>query len=414
MTPPNPASAPGPRFAGRMAQVRPNAIRELLRLGDDPAIVSFGGGYPDPALFPVEELAAVYADLLTPQHATALQYTASVGNPRLREQVAARLTADGMPAGPDEVLILQGAQQGLDLVAKLLLDPGDVVLTENPTFLGALIAFNPYQPRYATVPLDDDGLDTGALEVLLRDWPAGERRPAFLYTVPEFQNPGGVTMSLRRREHLVELAGRYGLVVLEDTPYRDLRYSGERLPTLRHLAGSTGAGHNPVIHLGSFSKILAPSMRLGWATADPDVMAALVLLKTASDTQCSTLNMAATAAYLDRYDLDAHVGRLCAAYRRKRDLALATIDACWPASVRCTRAEGGLFTWATFPEGFDAADFMQRRMLPEAKLAWVPGATFFPVDEQPHHARISFSALPEDVLRDGLERLGALLVDELG
>jgi 2-aminoadipate transaminase len=400
-----------------MARVRPNAIRELLRLGDDPSIVSFGGGYPDPTLFPMEELAAVYADLLTPAHATALQYTASVGNPRLREQVAARLTGDGMPAGADDVLILQGGQQGLDLVAKLLLDPGDVVVTENPTFLGALIAFNPYQPRYATVPLDDDGLDTDALEALLRGWPTGERRPAFLYTVPDFQNPGGVTMSLRRRRHLVELAFRYGLTVLEDTPYRELRYSGERLPTLRSLAGAAGDGSgagNPVIHLGSFSKILAPSMRLGWATADPDVMAALLLLKTATDTQCSTLNMAATAAYLDRYDLDAHITRLCDAYRRKRDLALATVARTWPASVRCTRAEGGLFTWASFPEGFDAADFMQRRMLPEARVAWVPGGTFFPVHEEPHHARISFSSLPEDTLQDGLERLGALLVDELG
>jgi 2-aminoadipate transaminase len=395
--------------AARMSRVRPNAIRELLRLGDDPAIISFGGGYPDPALFPVEELAAVYAELLTAQHASALQYTASVGNPRLREQVAQRLADDGMPTGADDVLIVQGGQQGLDLVAKLLLDPGDIVLTENPTFLGALIAFNPYEPRYVTAPLDDQGLDTDALEALLRDWPTGERRPTFLYTVPDFQNPGGVSMTRRRREHLVDLAGRHGFVVLEDTPYRDLRYDGERLPTLRSLAND-----HRVIHLGSFSKILAPSMRLGWVTAEPDVMAGLVLLKTATDTQCSTLNMAATAAYLDRYDLDAHIARLCDAYRRKRDVALGAVETWFPPSVRCTRAEGGLFTWATFPQGFDTGGFMRDRMLPEAKVAWVPGGTFFPVNEEPNHARISFSSLPEDRIRDGLERVGRLLADELG
>jgi len=173
--------------AARMARVRPNAIRELLRLGDDPAIVSFGGGYPDPTLFPVDELAAVYADLLTPTHANTLQYTASVGMPRLREQVAERLAKDGMACDADDLLIVQGGQQGLDLVAKMLLDPGDLVLTENPTFLGALIAFNPYEPRYLTVPMDDEGLDTDALEALLTASPANV--PKFLYTVPEFQNP---------------------------------------------------------------------------------------------------------------------------------------------------------------------------------------------------------------------------------
>jgi 2-aminoadipate transaminase len=333
-----------------------------------------------------------------------LQYTGSAGNPILRAQVAARLTRDGMPAGLEDVLIVQGGQQGLDLVAKLLVDPDDVVLTENPTFLGALIAFNPYQPRYQAVPVDDDGLDTDRLAELLQRWPADTRPPKYLYTVPDFSNPSGVTLSLRRREHLVELAGRHGFVILEDTPYRELRYHGERLPTLRSLAGD-----HRVIHLGSFSKILAPSMRLGWVNAEPDVVAQLVLLKTATDTQCSTLNMAATAAYLDRYDIDAHIARLCESYGRKRDLALATIDASFPESVRCTRPDGGLFTWASFPDGFDAAAFMRDRMLPEAKVAWVPGATFYPVQEEPNHARLSFSALPEDRLQDGLRRLGRLL-----
>jgi DNA-binding transcriptional MocR family regulator len=314
-----------------------------------------------------------------------------------------------MPSGAADVLITQGGQQGLDLVAKLLLDPGDVVITENPTFLGALIAFNPYQPRYVTVPTDADGLDTDALLALLTGWPATQPPPKLLYVVPEFQNPTGTSLSLPRRRQLVELAGRFGFVILEDTPYRELRYEGERLPTLRSLAPD-----HRVIHLGSFSKILAPSMRLGWATAQPEVLERLTLLKTATDTQCSTLNMAATSAYLDRFDIDAHIDHINASYRRKRDLTLDAIATWFPPTVTCTRAQGGLFTWASFPAGFDAAAFMRDRMLPEAKVAWVPGATFFPVHEEPNHARLSFSALPEDRLTGGLERLGRLLTDEFG
>ncbi len=392
------------RLADRMAGVKPSAIRELLRLGDDPSIISFGGGYPDPALFPMDDLATVFAELLTPQHATALQYTASIGLPRLREQIAARLTRDGMACGADDLLVLQGGQQGLDLVAKLLLDPGDQVVVENPTFLGALIAFNPCQPSYLTVPIDDDGMDTEALEAVLIANPGVK----FIYTVPEFQNPAGVTMSLPRRHHLIELAGRFDVVVLEDTPYRSLRYEGADLPTLKSLDTD-----GRVIHLGSFSKILAPGMRLGWVLAEPRLLSGLALLKLAADTQCSTLNMAATAAYLDRFDIDAHIEILRDAYRRKRDLALETIARCFPDTIRHTRAQGGLFTWLTFPEGFDAAAFMRDRALPEAKVAYVPGGTFFAVHEQPNHARLSFSALSEDNLVVGLERLGTLLHHDL-
>jgi len=391
-------------FADRMAGVKPSAIRELLRLGDDPSIISFGGGYPDPALFPMDDLAAVFADLLTPQHARTLQYTASIGLPRLREQLASRLTADGMACNAGDLLILQGGQQGLDLVAKLLLNPGDSVVVENPTFLGALIAFNPCQPRYVTVPIDDDGMDTDALEAVLTTDPEVK----FIYTVPDFQNPAGVTMSLPRRHRLIELAGRFDVVVLEDTPYRSLRYEGDDLPTLKSLDPD-----GRVIHLGSFSKILAPGLRLGWALAEPSTLAGLALLKLAADTQCSTLNMAAASRYLDRFDLDTHIDVLRGSYRRKRDLALATIERCFPTTVRHTRAQGGLFTWLTFPEGFDAAAFMRDRALPQAKVAYVPGGTFFAVHERPNHARVCFSALTEEDLVLGLERLGALLQHEL-
>lgn len=392
-------------YAARMARVQPSAIRELLRLGTDPEVISFGGGYPDPSLFPVAELAQVYADLLTPEHATALQYTASVGLPELRSAVAARLTADGMPAGPDDVLIIQGGQQGLDLAGKLVIDAGDVVVTDNPTFLGALIAFNPYEPRYAPVRTDVDGMDTDHLEQVLEANPDS----VMIYVVPDFANPSGVTLSLPRRRRLLELAEAYGVLVVEDTPYRPLRYSGEELPTLKSL-DTVGQ----VLHLGSFSKLLAPGLRLGWAHASPEVLERLALLKLAADTQNSTLNMAATAGYLERYDLNAHLARVVPVYRHKRDLMLTTLASTLPPGVQFTEPDGGLFTWLTFPPGFDAAAFMAQTLLPEAKVAYVPGATFFPVDHEPNHARLSFSGVPDDRLVHGASELGRLLTRTLG
>jgi 2-aminoadipate transaminase len=392
------------RFAARMDGVRPSAIRDLLRLGDDPALISFGGGYPDPALFPVTELRAAFDQTLAAAGRGVLQYTTSDGLPALRSVVAERMAADGTPAAADDILILHGSQQGFDLVAKMFIDGGDLVVTENPTFLGALIAFNPFQPRYLAIDGDDDGLDTAALETALR---AGAR-PRFVYVVPDFANPTGTTLSLPRRRHLLELAREFDFLVLEDSPYRALRYEGTALPTL-HSLDTDGR----VIHLGSFSKVLAPGLRMGWAAAEPELLDRMTLLKMAADTQSSTLNMAVTARLLGDFDLDGHIATLRNVYRHKRDLMLATMRDAFPASVTFTEPAGGLFTWATFPAGFDAAAFMTDRVLPEAKIAYVPGGTFFPVREQPNHARFSYSGVPDDRLVDGIHRLGRLFTVEL-
>ncbi len=392
-------------FARRMEEVRPSAIRDLLVHGADPEVISFGGGYPDPALFPREELASVFQGLLSGGDGSVLQYTVSDGLPILREQIAARMTRDGTETRAGEVLVLHGAQQGLDLAAKLVLDPGDVVVTENPTFLGALIAFNPFEPAYAPVRTDDDGMDIDDLERVLARTP----RARLLYTMPDFGNPTGVTLSLDRRRRLIELANRYNLLVVEDSPYRDLRYEGQSLPTLRSLDTE-----GRVVYLGSFSKILVPGMRLGWAVASGDIVSRLGLLKLAADTQCSTLNMAAASAYLERYDIDEHIGRIRDAYRRKRDLMLGVIAASFPAGVACTRPDGGLFTWLTFPDGFDATAFLRDELLPKAKVAWVPGATFYPGVQEPNHARVNFSGVSEERIVEGMTRMGDLLRATLG
>lgn len=391
-------------FARRAQRIQPSAIREFLSLAGDPAITSFAGGYPDPTLFPMGELHKIYDDLLTPDNASALQYTASDGLPELRAQVAARLAADGMPCTADDVLITQGGQQGLDLTAKLFVDAGDVIVTERPTFLGALIAFNPCEPRYVTVPMDEEGMDTDALEQVLRT----TERVKLIYTVPDFQNPTGRTLSLERRRRLIELAGEFDVVILEDTPYRELRYEGERVPSLKSL-DTTGR----VVHLGSFSKILAPGLRLGWALAAPEALEKLSLLKLAADTQNGTLNMRAAAAYLAGFDIERHIASMLPTYRSKRDLMLTAIAEHFPEGITWTRAQGGLFTWVTFPERLDAAAFQRDLLIPRAGVIVVPGAPFFAERPESHHARMSFSGIPDDRLVAGVRAMGGLLREVL-
>lgn len=389
-----------PHFAQRMEKVEPSAIKELLALGADPSIISFGGGYPDASLFPAAQLEQVFRDVIRAPGGAAMQYAPSDGLPRLREQIAQLMVADGTACRPEDVLILQGSQQGLDFAAKMLVDPDDVIITEDPTFLGALIAFNPSQPRYVAVPMDSDGMRMDALEEALR----GNPRARMIYTVPDFQNPTGVTLSLDRRHRLVELANAHDVIVLEDTPYRHILFAGETLPTLKSLDTQ-----GRVIHLGSFSKVLVPGLRIGWAVASPLLLEKMALLKVAADTQTSTLNMAAASLFLDRFDLTAHIAMLQKAYRHKKEVMLDAIRQHFPQDVTMTDPEGGLFTWATFPDGFDATAFMKDVALPQARVAYVPGATFFPVTEQANHARINYSAQSEDRIREGIAALGKVL-----
>ncbi|MDP2085107.1 MAG: PLP-dependent aminotransferase family protein [Gemmobacter sp.] len=389
-----------PRYAQRMANVQPSAIGELLALGADPSIISFGGGYPDATLFPADQLDAVFHEIITAPGGAAMQYAPSNGLARLRDQVAGLMRADGMDCTADDVLILQGSQQGLDFAARMLIDPGDVIVTEDPTFLGALIAFAPSQPEYAVIPVDAEGMQTDRLEAVL----AAHPRAKMVYTVPDFQNPTGVTLSLERRKALIALANRHDLIVVEDTPYRHIRFAGHNLPTLKSLDTE-----GRVIHLGSFSKILVPGMRIGWAVANPDLLARMGQLKVAADTQTSTLNMAAASLFLDRYDLNAHITVLRTAYAAKKEAMLDAIRQHFPQDIVATDPEGGLFTWLTFPDGFDATEFMRDVALPKARVAYVPGATFFPLTPRANHARLNFSSPAPDAIQTGIAALGRAL-----
>ncbi|NPV41945.1 MAG: PLP-dependent aminotransferase family protein [Anaerolineae bacterium] len=387
-------------YAHRMQYVNHSAVRELLKLGSDPGIISFGGGFPDPEIFPIDQLRAVFDDVLLRDGKAALQYATTEGLPALRQKIITRMQREGLQLNLDNVFLVQGAQQGLDLAAKMFIDPGDTVITENPTFMGALIAFNPYEPRYVGIPMDAEGLITDLLEDALKTNP----KVKFIYTVPDFQNPTGITMSLARRRRLMALANEYDVVIIEDSPYRDIRFEGESIPSIKSLDTQ-----GRVIQLGSFSKILSPGMRLGWVIAEAELAEKLCLLKTAADTQNSTMNMYAADRFMDMYDIEAHIASIRKVYKKKKDLMLDAIDEFFPAQVSATNPQGGLFTWLTFPAHIDAAALMRDRVLPEAKVAYVPGAAFFPAQAEQNHCRMNYSCMPEEKIVDGIHKLGDIL-----
>ncbi|QTE31504.1 PLP-dependent aminotransferase family protein [Pengzhenrongella sicca] len=372
-------------------------MRDLLALIARPEVISFAGGLPAPELFDVAGLRAAFDHVLAgPSARRALQYAPTEGDPDLRALVAARLTRRGLPTTAAELLVTTGSQQGLALVATALLDPGAVVAVEEPTYLAALQAFQLLGARIVAVPGDDDGLDPAALaEVIERE------RPSLLYLVPTFANPTGRTLSAPRRALVAELTAAHDLWVIEDDPYGELRYRGDAIAAL--AAEPAAAGRT--LHLGSFSKIGAPGLRLGWLRAPAELMPALVVAKQAADLHTSTIDQAAAARWLATTDLDAHVHALCDAYRVRRDTMLAALPAALPAGSTWSDPDGGMFVWVRLPAGFDT-----ERLLPQAlarDVAFVPGAPFFPAEPDRRTLRLSFTTQPPDRIDAGLARLGA-------
>jgi 2-aminoadipate transaminase len=399
-----PLTAWAARYAQRMQKTKSSAIRELLKLTAQPDIISFAGGLPAPELFPVEQIAAAAARVLAERPHAALQYSTTEGDPELRAMLVRHMGRYGITALAENILVTSGSQQALDLVGKLLLDPGDLVAVEEPTYLGALQAFNACQPRYLTVPMDDEGVELEKLEEALR---AG---PKFLYLLPNFQNPTGVTMSLPRREKVVELAGRYGVPIVEDDPYGQLRYEGEHLPPIVHLdaehRGGNGGGplDGAVIYLGTLSKTMAPGLRIGWVVAPVEVIQRLVQVKQGADLHTSTFGQmvayeAARGGFVDR-----HVRKLRTVYGERRQVMLAALAEHFPPDATWTRPAGGLFLWATLPEGMDSREVL--KLAVEAKVAYVPGQPFHANGGGERTMRLNFSYCPPDVIREGIRRLG--------
>jgi 2-aminoadipate transaminase len=390
-------------LARRMSDLRASEIREILKLTQRPGVISFAGGLPAPELFPVEEMKALTLDVLTRDGRRALQYATTEGHRPLREKIAGRMrTRLGAPASAEEILITCGSQQGLDLTGKVLLDEGDAVLCESPTYLGAINALRVFGPRFVEVETDDDGMLVQDLERKL----SAEPRAKLIYVVPDFQNPTGRCWSLERRQQVMEVATRHRVVVIEDAPYTELRYSGDPLPPLKSL-DRLGL----VVYLGTFSKTFCPGLRIGWVAAPRDLYEKYVLVKQSADLHTSTLSQWQLARYLELYDLDAHVEGLRAVYRSRRDAMLAALERELPPGVRFTRPAGGLFVWVELPEEISARDVLAKCL--ERDVAFVPGGSFFPNGGHENTLRLNFSSMPEDRIGEGIQRLAAVLREVL-
>lgn len=400
------------RYSQRAKRTRSSAIRELLKLTQRPEVISFAGGLPGPDVFPVERFQEACRKVLAESASVALQYSATEGHAPLREMIAARLGRYGIKAQAENVLITSGSQQALDLIGKLLINPGDRVLVEAPTYLGALQAFNIYGAEYVSVPSDQDGLCTECLESSLR---AG---PEFMYVLPNFQNPGGTTLSESRRHELVLLADRYGIPIIEDDPYGQLRYEGEHLPSLlvidrENLRRDNGYSIGNVIYLSTFSKTLAPGLRLGWMVAPPEVIAKLVQLKQGTDLHTSTFVQMVAYEVAKNGFLDEHIKRIRQAYRERRDAMLDSLKGSFPSEVTWTRPQGGLFLWVTLPSGMNSNQLLQAAI--KENVAFVPGDCFY-ADNGPEslrHMRLNFSYGSPEQIREGVRRLASVVKQQL-
>jgi 2-aminoadipate transaminase len=390
---PHPAPAAVPPLAARTTLVGGSPVRDNLAVTARPEVINFAGGLPAPELFDREGIAAAFRDVLAETPARALQYSTTEGEPSLRTGIAARMSARGLATVADDLLITTGSQQGLSLLATALVEPGDTVLVEDPCYLAALQAFGLAGARVVAVPGDADGVDARALEELVT-----RERPKLFYTVPTFQNPTGRTLPAERRAAVAEVAARSGVWIVEDDPYGELRYEGERVPWIATYPGA----EDRTVLLGSFSKVMAPGLRLGWLRAPAALRRACAVAKQAADLHTPTVNQLAAARCLT--GLDTHVARVRDVYRERRDAMLAGLADALPEGSAWGRPEGGMFLWARLPESYDTT-----ALLPEVvrhDVAYVPGAPFYAGEPDRSTMRLCFVTQTPEEIGEGLRRLG--------
>ena len=394
-------------FSERALGFRPSEIRELLKLVDSPEIISLAGGMPDDRFFPIDRVVEASTFALKEYGKKALQYGSTEGIKKLRVLLIDRMEKEGVrDLELDNVIISTASQQGLSLVAQVFVNPGDTVIVEEPSYLGGIQACASMQAKFCTVPLDDEGLQTGVLEERLKELQAAHIRPKFLYTIPNFHNPAGVTMSLERRKRLVELAEQYNLLIVEDDPYGEIRFEGEPLPSLLALAGK-----ERVVALGTFSKISFPGMRLGWIVARDDIMNKIVVGKQAADLCSPALTQYISYEFISRGWLDDYVAVVRREYPKKKNAMIAALEKYFPTNTSWTNPQGGLFVWAKAPECIDTNAMFREAI--EAKVAYVVGIAFYPNRNDNCHMRLNFSAVDPEHITEGIHRLGDLLKSKI-
>jgi len=387
-------------FADRMQKIRKSFIREILKVTGQPDVISFAGGLPNPALFPVKEVADAAAKVLAENGADILQYRTSEGHRPLREFISQRYRQKGLDIPPDEILLTTGSQQGLDLIGKVFLNRGDRVLLERPSYLGAIQAFELHEPDFTVVPLRDDGIDTEALAAEIQ-----RATPKLMYTVPNFQNPSGITYSAAKRLKTAEIMAETCCIVAEDDPYGELRFMGEHLPTMRSLLPD-----NTVL-LGTFSKIIAPGLRIGWICAKPEIMERLIIAKQATDLHSDALAQWTAYQYLLDNDMDAHIEKIRDRYKRQRDLMVEMLAAHCPPEISYTQPEGGMFLWVTLPEGMSSLKLFDQALA--EKVAFVPGHPFYVDGGGDNTLRLNFSNSDEERIEEGIRRLARVMKQSL-
>jgi 2-aminoadipate transaminase len=394
------------RFAQRTQGMRRSEIRELLKLTEQPGVISFGGGLPAPEVFPIKEFEEACVRVLRRQAAEALQYSATEGYRPLRDIIAEHSCRYGVTVTADNILITSGSQQALDLVGKVFINQGDHILVERPTYLAAIQAWNTYQAQYTAVGMDEDGMRPDELEAALRG------APKFIYALPNFQNPTGVTLSLERRKTLVSLADHYGCPIIEDDPYGQLRYEGEHLPAIVHVDSEYRSGNGQpysgnVMYMSTFSKTLAPGLRLGWIIGPVNVIERLIQAKQGTDLHTSTFNQVVAYEVARHGFLDEHVRLIRRVYRERRDAMLDAMREFFPEGTTWTHPQGGLFLWVRFPAGIDAVDLLRESL--KEKVAFLAGAPFFVERPEANTGRFNFSYVDPERIREGVRRISVVL-----
>lgn len=389
------------RFANRMSRIGVSAVREILKVTERPEIISFAGGLPAPELFPVEVIARAHAEVFATSGNAALQYSTTEGWLPLRNWIADRMISQGIETDADRILITNGSQQGIDLVAKVFLDKGDKVIVENPCYIAALQAFNAYEAEFVALDSDEDGMKVDNLERAIQ-----ESNAKLIYLVANFHNPKGTTLALERRKKLIELSRLYRIPILEDNPYGELRYRGEPVPTLASMDKD-----GLVIHLSTFSKTLSPGLRIGWIVAAAEIIQELNVCKQAADLHTSTIAQRAAARVLESFDYDAHIAGLCRVYGERCETMISAIETHFPSETKWTKPEGGLFLWVELPENVNGTKLLDAAL--QERVAFVPGAPFFAKAARENFIRLNFSNSKPEKISEGIARLGKVMKKQI-
>jgi DNA-binding transcriptional MocR family regulator len=388
------------KLAPHVGELSTSIIREILKISSQPGVISFAGGLPAPEMFPLDELRQAAMDVIDEYQSASMQYSLSMGITPLREAIAERESSQGAPTKTENILITSGSQQGIELCARAFIDPGDYIITEYPTYVGALQAFNFYQTRYAPVEMDDDGMIVDQVETAIKRY-----NPKMIYAVATFQNPTGITMTLERRQALVDIASKYNIPLIDDNPYSSIRFSGENLPSLKELGGDI------VIALGTFSKICAPGLRVAWMNATEKILSVFEKVKQCADLHTNTFTQFMINNFIRSGKIDEHITRLIKNYGDKRNLMLEEMEKHFPPEIKWTRPEGGLFLWCELPKSMSASNLLNKAI--EEKVAYVYGSPFYPDGKNDNTFRLNFSNATLDTISEGIKRLGKVFQENM-